>query len=108
MHAEELTGQFRQTMIDRNLLLQRFDPAHALGDNDNRDGLLAFYDFPAEHWQHIRTANPIESDFATVRHPRRGKAGQRPVSLIPSFLNFQCWRWPSGHEDRIPANSKNK
>lgn len=32
------------------------------------DSLLAFYDFPAEHWQHIRTTNPIESTFATVRH----------------------------------------
>jgi len=30
--------------------------------------LLAFYDFPAEHWQHLRTSNPIESTFATVRH----------------------------------------
>ena len=29
--------------------------------------LLAFYDFPAEHWKHIRTTNPIESTFATVR-----------------------------------------
>jgi hypothetical protein len=34
----------------------------------DREALLAFYDFPAEHWQHIRTANPIESVFATVRH----------------------------------------
>ena len=34
----------------------------------DRDALLAFYDFPAEHWQHIRTTNPIESVFATVRH----------------------------------------
>lgn len=34
----------------------------------DRDELLAFYDFPAEHWQHIRTTNPIESTFATVRH----------------------------------------
>ncbi len=33
-----------------------------------RDPMLAFYDFPAEHWQHIRTSNPIESIFATVRH----------------------------------------
>ena len=30
--------------------------------------LLAFYDFPAEHWRHLRTTNPIESTFATVRH----------------------------------------
>ena len=34
----------------------------------DREALLAFCDFPAEHWQHIRTTNPIESVFATVRH----------------------------------------
>ena len=34
----------------------------------DRDVLLAFYDFPAEHWLHLRTTNPIESTFATVRH----------------------------------------
>lgn len=34
----------------------------------DRDVLLAFYDFPAEHWKHLRTTNPIESTFATVRH----------------------------------------
>ncbi len=32
-----------------------------------RDRLLTFYDFPAEHWKHIRSTNPIESTFATVR-----------------------------------------
>jgi len=36
--------------------------------NKDRDALLAFYDFPAEHWKHLRTTNPIESTFATVRH----------------------------------------
>jgi putative transposase len=34
----------------------------------DRGTLLAFYDFPAEHWKHLRTTNPIESTFATVRH----------------------------------------
>jgi len=34
----------------------------------DREALLAFYDFPAEHWVHIRTTNPIESTFATIRH----------------------------------------
>jgi putative transposase len=34
----------------------------------DRDALLTFYDFPAEHWKHLRTTNPIESAFATVRH----------------------------------------
>ena len=33
-----------------------------------RDALLTFYDFPAEHWDHLRTPNPIESVFATVQH----------------------------------------
>ncbi|MGC0390208.1 transposase-like protein [Bradyrhizobium liaoningense] len=34
----------------------------------DRDAMLAFYEFPAEHWDHLRTTNPIESVFATVRH----------------------------------------
>jgi len=34
----------------------------------DREVLLSFYDFPAEHWAHIRTTNPIESTFATIRH----------------------------------------
>src|SRR6266478_2029636 len=34
----------------------------------DRDALLAFYDFPTEHWKHLRTTNVIESSFATVRH----------------------------------------
>jgi transposase-like protein len=37
----------------------------------DREALLCFYDFPAEHWRHIRTTNPIESTFATVRHRTR-------------------------------------
>ena len=45
----------------------RYPKAAEKLDKD-RDSLLAFYDFPAEHWQHIRTTNPIESTFATVRH----------------------------------------
>ena len=34
----------------------------------DREPMLAFYDFPAEHWKHLRTTNPIESSFATIRH----------------------------------------
>jgi putative transposase len=44
----------------------RYDKAAACLTKD-RDALLAFYDFPAEHWKHVRTTNPIESTFATVR-----------------------------------------
>jgi transposase-like protein len=39
---------------------------------DDLEELPAFYDYPAEHWVHLRTTNPIESTFATVRHRTRG------------------------------------
>lgn len=53
----------------------------------DRDVLLTFYDFPAEHWTHIRTTNPIESTFATVRlRTRKTKgAGSRLASLTMVF-----------------------
>ena len=42
-------------------------PAASACLEKDREPLLAFYDFPAEHWLHLRTTNPIESTFATVR-----------------------------------------
>ena len=53
----------------------------------DRNSLLAFYDFPAEHWQHIRTTNPIESTFATVRHrtSRTRNCVSRPTFLGLAF-----------------------
>ena len=51
--------------------------------NKDREELLAFYDFPAEHWIHVRTTNPIESNFATVRlRTKRSKnCGSRETIL---------------------------
>jgi len=53
----------------------------------DRTELLAFYDFPAEHWQHLRTSNPIESTFATVRlRTYRTKGpGSRTAGLAMAF-----------------------
>ena len=53
----------------------------------DRDELLAFYDFPAEHWKHIRTSNPIESTFATVRHRTSKTKGclSRKTGLAMAF-----------------------
>jgi transposase-like protein len=53
----------------------------------DRASLLAFYDFPAEHWQHLRTTNPIESTFATVRHrtTRTRNCVSRPTFLGLAF-----------------------
>ena len=51
----------------------------------SRDELLAFYDFPAEHWIHLRTSNPIESVFATVRHRTvrtKGALSQKTAKLM--------------------------
>ena len=49
----------------------------------DQDKLFTFYDFPAQHWQHIRTTNPIESTFATVRHrtKRTKGCGSRKATL---------------------------
>ena len=62
------------------------------------DELLAFYDYPAEHWVHLRTTNPIESTFATVRHRTkitRGP-GSRASGLAMAFKLIEAaqdrWR----------------
>jgi putative transposase len=68
----------------------------------DRDELLAFYDFPAEHWQHLRTTNPIESTFATVRlrHRRTKGSGTRVACLSMVFKLSQAaqqhWRRLNG------------
>jgi transposase-like protein len=64
--------------------------------------LFAFYDFPAEHWAHLRTTNPIESTFATVRHRQRQTKGNgsRMATLAMAFqLLRECektWRKLNG------------
>jgi transposase-like protein len=47
---------------------------------DDLEVFLAFYDYPAEHWIHLRTTNPIESTFATVRH--RTKITRGPAHAL--------------------------
>lgn len=58
----------------------------------DRDELLAFYDFPAQHWKHIRTTNPIESTFATIRlRTKRTKGcGSVTATLTMVFKLAQC------------------
>ena len=64
-----------ETRADAEIAFDAFIEAYALKYDKatdclakDREALLAFYDFPAEHWKHLRTSNPIESTFATVRH----------------------------------------
>jgi transposase-like protein len=62
----------------------------------DREELLAFYDFPAEHWMHLRTTNPIESTFATIRlRTKKTKGhGSRKAALAMVFKLAQS---ASGH-----------
>ena len=69
----------------------------------DRETLLAFYDFPAEHWKHLRTTNPIESTFATVRHRTVRAKGclSNKTALAMIFKLAQAaeksWRRLDGH-----------
>ena len=69
----------------------------------DREVLMTFYDFPAEHWGHLRTTNPIESTFATIRlrHRRTKGSGTRKASLAMMFkLGLAAqkkWRRLNGH-----------
>ncbi|GAA2449086.1 IS256 family transposase [Actinomadura vinacea] len=69
---------------------------------DDLDELLAFYGFPAEHWVHLRTTNPIESTFATVRHRTKVTKGpgSRAAGLAMAFKLIESaqahWRAVNG------------
>ncbi len=73
----------------------------------DRDALLAFYDFPAEHWDHLRTSNPIESVFATVRHRTvRTKGSLSPTTARLMVFKLviaasKAWRRLKG-ENQLP------
>ncbi len=73
----------------------------------DRDALLCFYDFPAEHWDHLRTSNPIESVFATVRHRTvrtKGALSQDTARLMVFKLVMaaaKTWRRLKG-ENQLP------
>jgi putative transposase len=70
----------------------------------DREELLVFYDFPAEHWMHLRTTNPIESTFATIRlRTKKTKGhGSRKAALAMVFKLAQSasrrWRALNGSE----------
>lgn len=93
--ADELIDRFRAVYGAKY-------PKAAAGLVDDRQALLTYYDFPAEHWRHLRTTNPIESPFATVRLRQRVTkgAGTRTKGLTMAFkllaMAEQRWRRLSG------------
>jgi putative transposase len=84
----------------------KYDKAVACLTKD-REALLAFFDFPAEHWDHLRTSNPIESVFATVRHRTvrtKGALSTRTAKLMVFKLvtaAAKTWRRLKG-ENQLP------
>ena len=87
----------------RGQLLQEYPGAVACLVKD-RDVLLEFYNFPADHWTHLRTTNPVESTFATVRlrHRRTKGSGSRNASLAmvfkPASVAQKSWCRLNGHQ----------
>ena len=82
----------------------RDSPKAATCLGKDREVLLAFYDFPVEHWKHLRTTNLIESPFATVRlRAKRTKgSGSRVACLTMVFKLAQAaerkWRKLNGYQ----------
>ena len=84
-----------------DLFIKIYEPKYpkaALCLQKDRQELMAFFDFPAQHWQSIRTSNPIESAFATIRHRTKRSKGclNRDGMLHMMFKLGQCaeenWR----------------
>ena len=84
-----------------DLFLKTYEPKYpkaTLCLQKDREELMAFFDFPAKHWQSIRTSNPIESAFATIRHRTKRSKGclSRDGMLHMIFKLGQCaeqnWR----------------
>jgi len=84
-----------------DLFVKTYEPKYpkaALCLHKDRDELMAFFDFPAQHWQSIRTSNPIESAFATIRHRTKRSKGclNRDGMLHMMFKLGKCaeenWR----------------
>jgi transposase-like protein len=81
--------------------IKRYDakyPKATLNLQKDREELLAFYDYPAQHWQSLRTSNPIESTFGTIRHRTKRAKGclSRDAMLHMMFKLSECaqkkWR----------------
>lgn len=90
-----------------NQFLEKYEAKYAAACDclrKDREQLLSFYDFPAEHWGHLRTTNPIESTFATIRlrHRKTKGSGTRRTSLAMMFKLAQSaskkWKRLRSHE----------
>jgi putative transposase len=100
-NAEDKTHALAAVKAFEDLFGAKFPKAVAK-ITDDQEELLAFYDYPAEHWIHLRTTNPIESTFATVRHRTKVTRGpgSRAAGLAMAFKLIESaqtrWRAVNG------------
>ena len=105
LHEIWMASTRAEAEVAFDTFLEVYKPKHpraATCLDKDREVLLSFYDFPAEHWQHLRTTNPIESTFATVRlrtNKTKG-CGSRLATLTMVFKLAQSaakgWRRLTG------------
>jgi transposase-like protein len=100
-HAETKAAALVAVEVFKEKYGVKFVPAVACLTKD-AEALLTFFDFPAEHWDHLRTSNPIESVFATVRHRTvrtKGALSQKTAKLMVFTLvraASKTWRRLNG------------
>ena len=100
-HAETKTAALVAIKVFTEKYEVKYGPAVACLTKD-AEAMLTFFDFPAEHWDHLRTSNPVESVFATVRHRTvrtKGALSQKTVKLMVFTLvraASKTWRRLNG------------
>jgi len=105
MAPDRETAQTALTTFEKKYAAKHAKAVECL--TKDREALLAFYAFPAEHWDHVRTTNPIESVFATVRHRTvrtKGALSQETAKLMVFKLitaAAKTWRRLQG-ENQLP------
>lgn len=93
-----------QAALDRFVAAHEAYPKTAAILTEDRDALLAFYDFPAEHWHHLRATHPIGSTFASVRRSIAQTKGATPQPYFPGLAfrlvqeSEKSWRRIRGHQ----------
>ena len=109
---EAATRDDAETAFDR--FLQVWEPKYpktAECLEKDRDDLLTFYDFPAEHWRSLRTTNPIESTFATVRHRTKRSKGcltrETMLAMVFKLSQSAQRRWRRLHGYKLIADVVN-
>ena len=101
LHEIWQAGTKKEAQSAFDLFIRTYEPKYPKATvclQKDREELMAFYDFPAQHWQSIRTSNPIESTFATIRHRTKRSKGclSRDGMLHMMFKLSECaeknWR----------------